>query len=151
MKRIPILLIALLLAGSSLAAQTAPAGVQRTAGGILVDFQNTDMRLAVAALAEAAGLNVIYGDLPQKPVNLRTPTPVAISQVRAYLSSLLQANDLELHDEGGGLLRIVPIAGRSPAGAQPAAPAYAGVQDGSVRVFVHRLRHAPAEDMARSI
>lgn len=151
MKRIPILLAALALAGAPLAAQTAPAGVQRTAGGILVDFQNTDMRLAVAALAEAAGLNVIYGDLPQKPVNLRTPTPVPIAQVRTYLSSLLQANDLELHDEGGGLLRIVAIPGRGPAAARPAPAAYAGVQDGSVRVFVHRLRHAPAEDMARSI
>jgi general secretion pathway protein D len=124
--------------------------VQRTAGGVLVDFQNTDMRLAVAALAEAAGLNVIYGDLPQKPVNLRTPTPVPLAQVRTYLVSLLAANDLELHDEGAGLLRIVPIPGRGPAAARPAA-AYAGVQDGSVRVFVHRLRHAPAEDMARSI
>lgn len=126
-------------------------GVQRTAGGVSVDFQGMDMRLAVAALAEAAGLNVIYGDLPQKTVTLRTSTPVPVPQVRTYLTSLLQANDLELHDEGGGLLRIVPIPGRGGASSGGASAAPALPQDGSVRVFVHHLRHAPAEDMARSI
>jgi general secretion pathway protein D len=129
-----------------------PAGVQRTPGGVQVDFQGVDMRLAVSALAEAAGLNVIYSDLPQKTVTLRTSTPVPLGQVRVYLSSLLQANDLELHDEGGGLLRIVPIAGRGAAAQAGGAPPPAALpQDGSVRVFVHRLHHAPAEDMARSI
>ncbi|HYH83187.1 MAG TPA: secretin N-terminal domain-containing protein [Longimicrobium sp.] len=152
MGRTLVLVSTLLLAAFPLAAQQPAAGVQRTPGGVQVDFQNTDLRLAVAALAEAAGLNVIYGDLPQKAVNLRTPIPVPVSQVRVYLTSLLQANDLELRDEGGGLLRIAPIPGRGPASAaRPAATAYAGPQDGSVRVFVHRLRHAPAEDMARSI
>jgi general secretion pathway protein D len=141
------------LAASGLRAQQQPSPVQRTPGGVLVDFQGTDMRLAVSALAEAAGLNVIFGELPQKPVNLRTPTPVPVSQVRTYLNSLLQANGLELHDEGAGLLRVVPMPGRDPQGgeapARPAAPALP--QDGTVRVFVHHLRHAPAEDMARSI
>ncbi|HEX6745864.1 MAG TPA: secretin N-terminal domain-containing protein [Longimicrobium sp.] len=141
-----------LLAAPHLYAQQQPAGVVRTPGGVQVDFQNTDMRLVVAALADAAGLNVVYGDLPQKAVTLRTSTPVPLAQVRVYLSSLLQANDLELKDEGSGLLRIVPRAGSAQAVAQPQAQqAYAGPQDGSVRVFVYRLRHAPAEDMARSI
>jgi len=150
-RRTLIVLAAALAAAPVLAAQQPVPGVQRTPGGVQVDFQNTDLRLVVAALAEAAGLNVVYGDLPQKTVNLRTPTPVPISQVRTYLTSLLRANDLELQDEGGGLLRIAPIAGRGPSAPQPSAPAYAGAQDGSVRVFVHRLRHAPADDMARSI
>jgi type II secretory pathway component GspD/PulD (secretin) len=151
-RRIPFLLV-LAMAAGPLAAQQPSAGVQRTPGGVMIDFQNTDMRLAVAAMAEAAGLNVIYGDLPQKGVNLRTTTPVATSQVRAYLSSLLQANDLELRDEGGGLLRIVPIPGRGPAASPEgaAAPAAYSTMQGGMRVFVHRLRHAPAEDMARSI
>ncbi|HSU15693.1 type II secretion system protein GspD [Longimicrobium sp.] len=135
------------------AGQQQPAGVIRTPGGVQVDFQNTDMRLVVAALADAAGLNVVYGDLPQKTVTLRTTQPVAPSQLRVYLNSLLQANQLELKDEGAGLLRIVPNEAAAARAAQPqaASPAYAGPQDGSVRVFVHRLRHAPAEDMARSI
>ncbi|MFL5540135.1 MAG: hypothetical protein ACJ8J0_14190, partial [Longimicrobiaceae bacterium] len=151
MRRSPWSMAAVLLAVCHLSAQQ-PAGVVRTPGGVQVDFQNTDMRLVVAALADAAGLNVVYGDLPQKTVTLRTSTPVPVSQVRVYLNSLLQANDLELQDEGSGLLRIVPTAAAARAAGQPgAAPAYAGPQDGSVRVFVHRLHHAPAEDMARSI
>jgi len=143
---------AALLLAVPLAAQQQPAGLVRSASGVQVDFQNTDMRLVVAALADAAGLNVVYGDLPQKTVTLRTSTPVPATQLRVYLNSLLQANELELRDEGSGLLRIVPTAGAAAGRpAQPAAPGYAVPQDGSVRVFVHRLHHAPAEDMARSI
>ncbi|HEX8244134.1 MAG TPA: secretin N-terminal domain-containing protein, partial [Longimicrobium sp.] len=151
MRRLLWFTAAALLAVTPLSAQQQPAGVVRTPGGVQVDFQNTDMRLVVAALADAAGLNVVYGDLPQKTVTLRTSTPVPLTQVRVYLNSLLQANDLELKDEGSGLLRIVPTSGATRPAGQQAAPAYSGPQDGSVRVFVHRLRHAPAEDMARSI
>ncbi|HET6229762.1 MAG TPA: secretin N-terminal domain-containing protein [Longimicrobiaceae bacterium] len=157
MRRAVLLVLAAVLAGAPAAGQgaapaTSQTGLQRTAGGVQVDFQNTDMRLVVAALAEAAGLNVIYGELPQKAVNLRTTNPVPPSQLRVYLTSLLRANDLELQDEGAGLLRIVPIPGRGRQAAEGggAAPR-AVIQDGAVRVFVYRMRHAPAEDMARSI
>lgn len=139
-----------------LALAAAPAagqeGVRRTDGGVMIDFPATELRLAVAALAEAAGLNLIHDDLPRRTVSLRTSTPVPVSQVRTYLESLLRANGFELRDEGGGLLRVAstgaaaeergpaPAAGRAPAG-----PA------GALQVHVHRLRHAPADDVARSL
>jgi type II secretory pathway component GspD/PulD (secretin) len=143
------LLAALLLA--SAAPLAAQQGVTRTDGGIMIDFQGTDLRLAVPALAEAAGLNIVYGELPQRPVVLRTPNPISPAQVRQYLESILKANNLELVDEGGGIMRVRgtgdPAGGVVP-GAQPQA---APQQGGPLQLFVYNLRHAPAEDMARSI
>ncbi|HEU4556783.1 MAG TPA: secretin N-terminal domain-containing protein [Longimicrobium sp.] len=147
--------VAALACAAPLAAQET-AGVQRTARGVMIDFQGTDLRLVVPALAEAAGLNITYGELPQRPVTLRTPNPVQASEARRFLESVLRANDLELRDEGGGILRVVSSA-PAPAAQQPAAqpdPSQfytPGGAQGGVQVFVHRLRHAPAEDVARSI
>ncbi|WP_420130510.1 type II secretion system protein GspD [Longimicrobium sp.] len=146
--------LAALACAAPLAAQGTP-GVQRTARGIMIDFQGTDLRLVVPALAEAAGVNITYGELPQRPVTLRTPAPVDAPGARRFLESVLRANDLELRDEGGGILRVISVAQapvQQPA-AQPDASAFytPGAGQGGVQVFVHRLRHAPAEDVARSI
>jgi type II secretory pathway component GspD/PulD (secretin) len=146
---------AALAAGFVLAAPArAQEGVRQADGGIMIDFPNTEMRLVVAALADAAGLNLIWGDLPQRTVSLRTSTPVPPAQVRVYLESLLRANQMELRDEGGGLLRVVSTAAPAAAPAAPSgAPGYAAPrgQPGAVAVFVHPMRHAPAEDVARSL
>jgi prepilin-type N-terminal cleavage/methylation domain-containing protein len=126
-------------------------GIERTAGGVQIDFQGADMRIVVAALAEAAGLNLVYADLPSRPVTLRTGAPVPVDRLRVYLESLLRAHNLRLEEEPGGLLRVV---GEGQAGGNPAVnPGTMGpVQPGGpVRVFVHPLRHAPADDLARSI
>ena len=147
-------LFVVLAAGLVLAAPArAQEGVRRADGGIMIDFPNTDMRLVVAALAEAAGLNVTYADIPQRTVSLRTSTPVPASQVRVYLESLLRANQMELRDEGGGLLRIVSTAPSAQAAVpQGGIPAPNGVVgQAGLAIFVHPLRHAPAEDVARSI
>jgi len=141
---------AVLLAFPGAAAAQGGAGVERTAQGVQIDFQGTDMRLAVAALAEAAGLNVVFGELPSRPVTLRTGAPVPPTMLRSYLESLLRANGLNLVDEGGGLLRVVSADGTG----QAQQPMQGGVQRGApgeMRIWVHRLRHAPAEDIARSV
>ncbi|HEU0301516.1 MAG TPA: secretin N-terminal domain-containing protein, partial [Longimicrobium sp.] len=112
----------------------------------------TDIRLVVTALAEAAGLNLVYGDMPQRTVHLRTSTPVPVEQVRLYLENLLRANQMELRDEGGGLLRIVSTgAPPAPAADPQAYPAAGRGPPGAMAIFVHPMRHAPAEDVARSL
>ncbi len=127
-------------------------GVARTAGGVQIDFQGADMRIVVAALAEAAGLNLVYADLPTRPVTLRTSSPVPVERLRVYLESLLRAHDLRLEEEEGGLLRVVGNnAGGGPANVQQAAALGPVQPGGAVRVFVHPLRHAPADDLARSL
>ena len=150
MRRLRWAAAAVLLALPRAAAAQGGTGVERTAQGVQIDFQGTDMRLAVAALAEAAGLNVVFGELPPRPVTLRTGAPVPPTMLRGYLESLLRANGLNLVHEGGGLLRVVPAEGAG----QPQQRVQGGIQrggGGDVRVWVHRLRHAPAEDIARSV
>jgi prepilin-type N-terminal cleavage/methylation domain-containing protein len=136
-------------APAPLAAQEA-GGIERIGGGVQIDFQGTDLPLVVAALAEAAGLNLVYADLPSRPVTLRTGTPVPVERLRLYLENLLRAQGLELVEEEGGLLRVAgggaPAARSAPGYGAPAAGA-----PGPVQVFVHGLRHAPADDLARSL
>lgn len=154
MRRALVLLVPLLLLGSTSAAPAPLAaqeeggtGVERTPEGMIrIDFQGTELPLAVAALAEAAGLNVVFGELPRRPVTLRTTEPVDAAQARRYLESVLRAANLKLEDEDG-VLRIVPADPPAPA---PAAPP-AAAPGGPVRVYVHPLRHAPAEDLARTL
>jgi type II secretory pathway component GspD/PulD (secretin) len=130
----------------------AQEGIRQANGGIMIDFPNTDIRLVVTALAEAAGLNLVYNDLPQRTVHLRTATPVPVAQVRVYLENLLRANQMELRDEGGGLMRVVSTAAPpAPAGGPSPYPAAGGGQPGGMAIFVHPMRHAPAEDVARSL
>ncbi|HEX2077481.1 MAG TPA: secretin N-terminal domain-containing protein [Longimicrobium sp.] len=149
MSRLAAVLAAALAISVPAAAQQ---GVTRANGGIMIDFPNTDIRLVVTALAEAAGLNLVYSELPQRTVHLRTSTPVPVEQVRVYLESLLRANGMELRDEGGGLMRVVSTtAPPAPAADQPAYPGGGRAQPGGMAIFVHPMRHAPAEDVARSL
>jgi prepilin-type N-terminal cleavage/methylation domain-containing protein len=134
------------------AAAQETGGVERTAGGVQIDFQGADMRVVVAALAEAAGLNLVYADLPSRPVTLRTGAPVPVERLRVYLESLLRAHDLRLEEEEGGLLRVVGSGAQAAAGPSVPGGTMGPVQPGGpVRVYVHPLRHAPADDLARSI
>lgn len=147
-----MLMIIIPLLAVPLAAQET-GGIQSTAGGVQIDFQGADMRMVVAALAEAAGLNLVYADLPSRPVTLRTGSPVPVERLRVYLESLLRAHNLRLQEEEGGLLRVVGDGTQAGVGS-PAVPGgtMGPVQPGGpVRVYVHPLRHAPADDLARSI
>jgi prepilin-type N-terminal cleavage/methylation domain-containing protein len=151
MKSILRIVLALALVVARSEAQET-GGIARTAGGVQIDFQGADMRIVVAALAEAASLNLIYADLPSRPVTLRTGAPVPVERLRVYLESLLRAHDLRLEEEEGGLLRVVGgNAGGGAANVQQAAALGPVQPGGPVRVFVHPLRHAPADDLARSL
>jgi prepilin-type N-terminal cleavage/methylation domain-containing protein len=152
MSRLRRTMVILILVAVPMRAQET-GGVARTAGGVQIDFQGADMRVVVAALAEAAGLNLVYADLPSRPVTLRTGAPVPVERLRVYLESLLRAHDLRLVEEEGGLLRVVGSGGGQAGGSPPVPGGTMGpVQPGGpVRVYVHPLRHAPADDLARSI
>ncbi|HUG38900.1 MAG TPA: secretin N-terminal domain-containing protein [Longimicrobiales bacterium] len=128
------------------APSVAQEPVVQTAEGILLDFQNADLRVVVAALAEAGGFNVVYGDLPSRTVTLRMSRPVPRSELLALLRSLAQANGLRI-EEDGDLVRVVADPrGGAPSGMQPeqeTAP--------DRRLFVYRLRHAQAPRLAQTL
>src|SRR5262245_59543413 len=57
-------------------AAPARATAQVVGPPITLDFQDLDLAYVLSALATAAGMNVIYNDLPQKPITIRTANPV---------------------------------------------------------------------------
>lgn len=143
----------LLLFGWVSAAATARAqdtsAVRTTSRGILVDFQDVDLRVVVLALAEAAGLNVSYGDLPARKITLRLRQPVEREDVLPLLRSLAQSNGLRVVEERG-LLRLDAAEARDAATVAGRPNAAAQSQE-ELRLFVYRLKHARAGRLASTL
>lgn len=118
--------------------------VRVTDQGVLVDFQDADLRLVVTALAEAGDLNVVYGDLPQRRVTLRMRQPVSKAGMLPLLKSLAQANGLRVV-EAEGFLRL------EAGGAATSARDTAKAAQPEVRLVVHRLKHAKASQLAGTL
>ncbi|HEX2780489.1 MAG TPA: secretin N-terminal domain-containing protein [Gemmatimonadaceae bacterium] len=139
------LLVSCALASPALAQQppATGSGARATAQGILVDFQDTELRSIITALAEAAGLNVTFGDLPSKRVTLRVRQPVPVDSVRILLRSLAESNGLRV-TEAASLMRF-----EAPR-IEPA-PAPAVQQGSAVQLHVYRLRHARAARLAGTL
>ena len=90
--------VALLVASQSLSGQDTSAALPVRAG-ILVDFQDVDLRAVVTALAEAGNLNVSYGDIPSRRVTLRLRQPISREDVLPLLRSFAQSNGLQVVQE----------------------------------------------------
>ena len=120
-------------------------GARATPQGVLIDFQEIEIRNVVTALAEAAGLNVTFGDLPSRRITLRVRQPVPVDSVRGLLRSVAEANGLRVIDSGG-LLRIDTVAPRLEGTSSTAPP-----QAGAPQLYVYRLRHARAGRIAGTL
>lgn len=159
--RLRLLALALALAPALLLGRAAQAyaqeqparTVERTRdGGVSLDFQDADLRVVIATLAQVAGIDVVFSNLPDRTVTLRTSAPVPPERVRGYLESVVRAHGLEMVEENG-LVRIsggestpTPAPGTSQTEALRRA-----VQQGTVQLYVHPLRHARAEALAQTI
>ena len=145
-----------LAAPAGAAAQEEAAGaegqaVQRDTAGVSFDFQNADLRAVLTALAEAAELNIVYSNLPDRTVTLRTSRPVSPEGVRDLLQSVVESNALTM-EERNGVVRISRAdeeatgaeTGRVQANARPS-------PDEPPRLFVHRLAHADAATVAQTV
>lgn len=136
-------------------AKTATAqdtrGVTRRDSTVEFDFQEVELRVVLSALAEAAGLNVVYSNIPNRPVTLRTSRPVPVTEVRTYLESVARANGLAMVQEGG-LVRILGTGDSTRVEqAGGAVPAGARQSQDQLRLFVYPLRHAQAEALAQTL
>jgi general secretion pathway protein D len=113
----------------------------------MLDFQDADLRLVIAALAEAGSLNVVYGELPARRVTLRTMQPVPSQQIMALLRSLARTNGFEVVEDSG----FVRIDGASVQSRREEQEPAADDQAEEVRLYVHRLNHARAERLAATL
>ena len=139
-----LLVVATSAARSGAVLAQQPPGARATAQGILIDFQDADIRNVITALAEAAGLNVTFGELPQRRVTLRVRQPVPNDSVRVLLRAIAEANGVRVVDEAG-LLRFEGTQRAAEAQPQATRPASAP------QLYVYRLRHARSVTLAATL
>ncbi len=143
----PALVLGVALTAAEARAQQ-PEAVRQTAQGIMLDFQDTELRLVLTALAEAGGLNLVSGELPSRRVTLRTNQPVKQEDMLALLKSLAASNGLRATQDGP-FLRIESIA--AIPGREGAARLGDTVAAAERRLFVYRLKHARAARLAGTL
>jgi len=136
--------LSLIVIALSLQAQDTTA-IRQTAGGILIDFQDVDLRTVITALAEVGGLNVSYGDIPTRRTTLRLHQPIAKGDVLPLLKSVAATNGLLLVQEDQ-VIRLQPDDSRNSATGQQKSVAVP-----ESRLFVYRLRHARAAKIASTL
>lgn len=143
--RLSRFLLLLCLLPSGVAAQKP---VEVTPAGVLVDFQDADLRAVMAALAEAGGLNLVYSDLPARRVTLRMKQPVPRDNLLPLLRSLAQSNGLRVIEEAD-FLRLEPL-GASADSLNPENDS-TETPPAEVRLYVYRLKHVRAAKLGSTI
>jgi general secretion pathway protein D len=125
------------------------ASVRLTGDSIRVRFLDADLRAVIQAVGRYLPKPVVSGNVPGVRVSLETPEPVSRATLAVLLKGLVEAQSLEF-SEDSALIRIGP---RPTAPSPPAANAGAspGGGGGPVRLFVVRLKHARAGDVAATV
>lgn len=143
------LAFAALLAATPAAAQQAE--VTSGPAGITVNIIDADLRAAVQSLARYMDRPVLFGQVGGARVTLQAPQPVPVSDVPGLLRSILDSNGHELVADGG-VYRVQLKGAGQPAAAPGYAPqAQPGQPTGGIQLFVIRLRHARAADVAATV
>lgn len=142
-----VLLIILFIAPASMVAQDS-AAVHDVGDSVSVRFVDADLRGVVQALGRYLRKPVLVGAIPGIRVSLETPAPVSRTTLAALLKGLVEAQNLEFLEDST-LIRIGPKTVRL----EPAVPPSASVAStpGPVRLFVIRLKHARAADVAATV
>lgn len=114
---------------------------------VTVHLVDVDLRTAVQALGRYLDRPVVFGNLGAMRVTIETPQPVPRSSVLGLLRGVLESQNLELHTDSAGLYRVVQREAPNEE-AQRAAAAKAARPQGTPELFVIRLSHARASDVA---
>ena len=137
--------IAALMSISTRARAQDSSGVREGPAGILIDFQDVDLRAVITALAEVGGLNVSYGDIPIRRTTLRLHQPISRAEVLPLLKSVAATNGLQVVQEE----RVIRLLVEDPRGQGAAANKAVPLPES--RLFVYRLRHARSAKLAATL
>lgn len=122
------------------------AAVRTEGDGVRVRFLDADLRAVIQAVGRHLPKPVLSGNIPPLRVSLETPGPVSRATLAVLLKGLVEAQNLDF-SEDSAFVRIGPRAtAPSP---EPAALAAAAA--GPLRLFVIRLKHARAGDVAATV
>jgi len=117
---------------------------------VSVHLIDVDLRAAVQALAPYVDRPVIFGAVNAGRVTLESPRPIARGEVTRVLRGLVESQNLELRlDTASGTYRVQAKALPTPAA--PPMPLAAGAASGPQQLFVVRLKHARAAEVAATV
>jgi general secretion pathway protein D len=121
------------------------AAVRFANDSLTVRFVETDIRAVIQALGRYLPKPVLVGNVQPVRVSLETPGPVDRTTLIALLKGLVESQSLEFVEDSA-FYRVGP---RAPdrLSARPAERA----DSGPVQLFVIRLRHARASDVAATV
>jgi general secretion pathway protein D len=115
---------------------------------VTIRLVEVDLRQAVQMLAQYLDRPVVFGTIAPQPVTIETPRPVHRTQVLGLLRSVLESQNHELVDDStGGVWRV---RARDRAAQQPA-PTQRQPEGAAPELFVIRLTHARASDVAATV
>lgn len=137
----------------------ANAGAQDTASvrgrgdSVTVRFLDADLRSVIQAVGRYLPKPIVSGDVPGTRVSLETPSPVSRVQLATLLQGLVEAQNLSFIEDSA-FIRIGPKTAaqleRAPVPGGGPAPTY-GASAQPVQLFVVRLKHARAADVAATV
>lgn len=122
--------------------------VRSVGDSVQVRFVDTDLRAVIQALGRHLPKPVIVGSIPETRVSLETPGLVGTATLTALLSNLVQSQGLEFTEDGvayrvgARTVAPTPTPRQGPGGVVP---------DSAVQLFVIRLKHARAGDVAATV
>jgi len=121
--------------------------VRAASDSVTVRFVETDIRAVIQALGRYLSKPVLVGNIQPVRISLETPTPVHRSAIAGLLRGLVESQNLEFVEDSA-FFRIAPKQA-TPALQPSNRPAR---QDTSaVQLFVIRLKHARAADVAATV
>jgi general secretion pathway protein D len=124
------------------------ATVRATNDSVRVRFLDADLRAVIQAVGRYLPKPVVTGGVPGVRVSLETPEPVTRATLATLLAALVEAQGLE-YSEGSAFIHIGPKLPPEPAAA--AGPGGQARDPGQIRLFVVRLKHARAADVAATV
>jgi len=141
---------ALLIAPCSLHGQDTSA-VRLANDSVTVRFVEADIRAVIQALGRYLAKPVLVGSIQPAKVSLETPAPVPRGGVLALLKGLAESQGLQF-TEDSTFFRVgpkPPDQSVRPSDSPTVRPGQGG--GGEVQLFVIRLRHARAADVAATV
>ena len=142
--------VVLTLPAPVLAAQDT-TGVRAVRESVSVRFVDADIRGVIQALGRYLPKPVLVGTIQPVRVSLETPAPVARAGVRELLKGLVESQGLEF-TEDSSFFRIGPPRPVPPSGGGlPPWGGAVGQGTAQVQLFVIRLKHARASDVAATV
>lgn len=152
MRTARLILCALIAAAAAppLASQQPVPGTTLRGDSVIVRLVDVELRTAVMALAQYLDRPVVIGNLPATRISIETPSPIPRRNVPGVLREMLEAQNAELSlDSAGTVYRArakePPRPVIDPNVARQAAP------QGGMQLFVIRLRHAKASEVAATV